>query len=115
MNDDTTTACIGSDPTCPCQDGDACHYKDAADGTKAMPVIRTPAKPPIVGANVMIHWSRAAGGYPLLGGGVTADPFVAQEHADWISSHSVPVSKSAYGKTDADLALERRFGARSKA
>jgi len=30
--------CIGNDPACPCQDGDACHYKDAADGTKAWPV-----------------------------------------------------------------------------
>ena len=26
--------CIGRDPTCPCQDGAACHYRDAADGTK---------------------------------------------------------------------------------
>ena len=24
-----------TDPHCPCQDGDTCHYKDAADGTKA--------------------------------------------------------------------------------
>ncbi len=30
--------CIGNDSACPCQDGDACHYKDAADGTKAWPV-----------------------------------------------------------------------------
>lgn len=30
--------CIGNDPTCPCQDGDACHYRDAADGTKGWPV-----------------------------------------------------------------------------
>lgn len=26
--------CIGSDPVCPCQDGDACHYRDTAT-TKA--------------------------------------------------------------------------------
>jgi hypothetical protein len=26
--------CIGKDPRCPCQDGDACHYKDCVD-TKA--------------------------------------------------------------------------------
>ena len=26
--------CIGSDPTCPCQDGDPCHYK----GENAWPV-----------------------------------------------------------------------------
>lgn len=31
-------ACIGGNPTCPCQDGDACHYRDAADGTKAWPI-----------------------------------------------------------------------------
>jgi hypothetical protein len=29
--------CIGKDPLCPCQDGDACHYKDAGD-TKALPI-----------------------------------------------------------------------------
>ena len=29
--------CIGKDPQCPCQDGDACHYKDSG-GTKALPV-----------------------------------------------------------------------------
>jgi len=31
--------CIGKDPRCPCQDGDACHYKDCG-GTKAWPVQR---------------------------------------------------------------------------
>jgi hypothetical protein len=30
--------CIGNDPMCPCQDGDACHYRDAADGTKGWPI-----------------------------------------------------------------------------
>lgn len=29
--------CIGSDPLCPCQDGDACHYRDTP-GSAAMPV-----------------------------------------------------------------------------
>jgi hypothetical protein len=29
--------CVGKDPRCPCQDGDACHYKDCG-GTKARPV-----------------------------------------------------------------------------
>jgi hypothetical protein len=29
--------CIGKDLRCPCQDGDACHYKDCG-GTKAWPV-----------------------------------------------------------------------------
>ena len=30
-------SCVGKDPRCPCQDGDACHYKDCV-GTKARPV-----------------------------------------------------------------------------
>lgn len=29
--------CIGKDPRCPCQDGDACHYKDCGN-TMAWPV-----------------------------------------------------------------------------
>ena len=29
--------CIGNDQTCPCQDGDACHYKDSGK-TKAWPI-----------------------------------------------------------------------------
>ena len=29
--------CIGKDPRCPCNDGDACHFKDCGD-TKALPV-----------------------------------------------------------------------------
>ena len=28
--------CIGNDPSCPCQDGDVCHYVDAP-GSPAMP------------------------------------------------------------------------------
>jgi hypothetical protein len=34
--------CIGNDPTCPCLDGEACHYKDAADGTKGWPAPAAP-------------------------------------------------------------------------
>lgn len=29
--------CIGRDPSCPCQDGDPCHYRDHGD-TKAWPI-----------------------------------------------------------------------------
>ena len=29
--------CIGNDPYCPCQDGDACHYADMP-GSPAMPL-----------------------------------------------------------------------------
>lgn len=29
--------CRGNDPTCPCQDGDACHY-ETVDGSPAMPI-----------------------------------------------------------------------------
>lgn len=32
-----TATCPGNDPSCPCQDGDACHYK-AVGGTPAWPV-----------------------------------------------------------------------------
>jgi len=39
--------CIGKDPRCPCQDGDACHYKDCGD-TKALPVpVAQPAQEPV--------------------------------------------------------------------
>jgi len=39
--------CIGKDPRCPCQDGDACHYKDCG-GTKALPVpVAQPEQEPV--------------------------------------------------------------------
>lgn len=39
--------CIGKDPRCPCQDGDACHYKDCG-GTKARPVPKAePVQEPV--------------------------------------------------------------------
>ena len=41
--------CIGKDPRCPCQDGDACHYKDCGGGTKARPVAQ-PAQEPVAWA-----------------------------------------------------------------
>jgi len=35
----STQPCIGADPTCPCQDGDPCHYRDdPVSGTKAWPI-----------------------------------------------------------------------------
>ncbi len=37
--------CIGKDPRCPCQDGDACHYKDCGGGTKARPVAQPEQEP----------------------------------------------------------------------
>jgi len=36
--------CVGKDPRCPCQDGDACHYRDCGD-TKAFPVPPPHRKP----------------------------------------------------------------------
>jgi hypothetical protein len=33
---DTAAGCIGDDPACPCQDGDACHYRDIL-GSPGMP------------------------------------------------------------------------------
>ena len=35
---ETPAPCIGRDPSCPCHDGLACHYRDAEDGTKGRPV-----------------------------------------------------------------------------
>jgi hypothetical protein len=40
--------CIGKDPRCPCQDGDACHYKDCGN-TKARPVAQ-PEQGPVAWA-----------------------------------------------------------------
>jgi hypothetical protein len=33
----SSTRCIGGDASCPCNDGDACHYKDTPR-TKAWPI-----------------------------------------------------------------------------
>jgi len=41
--------CIGKDPRCPCQDGDACHYKDCGD-TKARPVAQPEQEPVLIAA-----------------------------------------------------------------
>jgi len=42
--------CVGKDPLCPCQDGDACHYKDCGD-TKARPVpLEQPEQEPVISA-----------------------------------------------------------------
>lgn len=40
--------CIGADALCPCQDGDACHYRDAG-ATKAFPIAQqaAPARQPM--------------------------------------------------------------------
>lgn len=36
--------CPGNDPLCPCQDGDACHYRDMPDGTKAFEIQENEAR-----------------------------------------------------------------------
>jgi hypothetical protein len=36
--------CIGNDPLCPCQDGDACHYKDTPK-TKGWPIPAAQGEP----------------------------------------------------------------------
>jgi hypothetical protein len=39
--------CVGKDLQCPCQDGDACHYKDCGS-TKALPVpVAQPEQEPV--------------------------------------------------------------------
>jgi hypothetical protein len=37
--------CAGNDPTCPCQDGDPCHYEDFS-GTPAFSVLPEPEETP---------------------------------------------------------------------
>ena len=37
--------CIGNNPACPCQDGDACHYRDT-ETTKAWPIPQTESQRP---------------------------------------------------------------------
>ena len=31
MDDRKSNICVHGDPTCPCQDGDGCHYEPAPD------------------------------------------------------------------------------------
>jgi len=46
--------CIGKDPRCPCQDGDACHYKNCGD-TKALPVpVAQPEQEPSVWRDMVV-------------------------------------------------------------
>jgi hypothetical protein len=45
--------CIGKDPRCPCQDGDACHYKDCGGGTKARPVAQPEQEPVAFAAEIV--------------------------------------------------------------
>jgi hypothetical protein len=44
--------CIGKDPRCPCQDGDACHYKDCGN-TKAR-LVAQPEHEPVADGNKVI-------------------------------------------------------------
>lgn len=40
-----TTACIGNDPYCPCQDGFACHYVDLPGSPAMRPKERAKDEP----------------------------------------------------------------------
>ena len=55
--------CIGSDPACPCQDGDACHYKDTPT-TKAWPIPQSEPKRPVIEVitefDAIGNWCRVA-------------------------------------------------------
>jgi hypothetical protein len=41
-----TTEPLCGDALCPCRDGLACHYRDAADGTAAIPPVEQPEVDP---------------------------------------------------------------------
>ena len=65
--DDALAGSCG-DPACPCRDGDACHYRDGKDGTKAWP------KPEPQGEREAFEaWAKAED-YSLVRSGVK-DPF----------------------------------------
>jgi len=77
--------CIGNDSACPCQDGDACHYKDAADGTKAWPV---PQAEPKLGELMREQRNSriVAGAYPdgnPNAGAIMAQTSQAEPKRDW--------------------------------
>jgi hypothetical protein len=55
--------CIGNDPSCPCRDGDACHYRDVPGpkgwpGSKAMPIPSKPEEKQEVRGLAMVGYSR---------------------------------------------------------
>ena len=93
--------CIGKDPRCPCQDGDACHYKDCGD-TKALLVpVAQPAQEPSQWRDMVV--------VTLVREGVNkhrarelADHFAAQRPWQGLTpeevKHLYPYGKSVWGK-----------------
>jgi hypothetical protein len=78
--------CIGKDPRCPCQDGDACHYKDCDGGTKARPVAQ-PEKEPV---------AMLFGSLPVFDTPPAAHPWVGL--TDEEVKHLYPYGRSVWGK-----------------
>ena len=84
--------CIGKDSRCPCQDGDACHYKDCGS-TKALPVpVAQPGQEPVAHVVVigdMVSVSTGSAGLKSLfdlGDGAplyTAPPAAQPEPTPW--------------------------------
>ena len=68
--------CIGNDPSCPCQDGDACHYRDAA-ATKAFPI----PEPEVKGRS-MVGYSRRHF-FGMLGAAAAASVVVPEVKDDF--------------------------------
>jgi len=69
--------CIGKDPRCPCQDGDACHYKDCGI-TKARPLAQPEQEPvairmPKVGEKVICLEDESLGKVVSLTAGGSPD------------------------------------------
>jgi hypothetical protein len=60
--------CIGANPTCPCQDGLACHYRDSDDGTNGwpLPADQWPFDRPPARAAVSGDWLDSKDFYELM-------------------------------------------------
>lgn len=74
----TPAACPHGDPTCPCPDGDVCHYEDDpgnpnADGRKAEPCEHCgTAQRPTDGSGTPVATDSAGGVLAALLGGIAA-------------------------------------------
>ncbi len=93
--------CIGKDPRCPCQDGDACHYKDCGD-TKALPVpVAQPEQEPTQWRDMIVA-TLVREGINKHRGRELADHFAAQRPWQGLTpeemKHLYPYGRSVWGK-----------------
>lgn len=83
--------CIGNDPLCPCQDGDACHYRDVGK-TKAMIPAEPQGEPVLVVQREPDYHSR---GHYYEGKKSWIDPF---------KIYALPIGTKLYAHPDPRIA-----------